>query len=111
MADQAKVSPKILACPFYVYDAQFEGKVKLPPEPTFSKEEDAVGYAFLGRVIGKLTRFAWIRTILDPAPGHYSYMMGWHNLGSIEALSGAFSSCGFEVLRPSDVMGEEDEKE
>jgi hypothetical protein len=103
-AKAARVSPRIIARPFFVYDPRFRREVKLPAERKLLPAEDKRGYAFLDDLMQALCDHELLRHIVDHSSGRPEWYAGWHNSATLGELAWAFSERGFQVVRFTDLF-------
>jgi len=115
-ATKAKVSERVRARPFYLFDGAYqtlyEQKVEkspdLPADTKLPAAEDKRGYAFLNAVINGdfATDGRSLKLLRVRRDGRLNCYMGWHNTAGVADLRRAFSSAGFQVLAMADLFSE-----
>jgi hypothetical protein len=98
MADRFALPPAVRRSPVYFYPSEHGHRVRLPPDRICTADEEKVGHAFLSWLAEDLAARAWKREVYPR-----QQTRAWHDV-SIEVLAKAFETCGFDVVRGSEVM-------
>jgi hypothetical protein len=107
-AEAVGVSARIIAYPFYAYDARYARTTKLPPERKLLPAEEKRGYAFLDALMQVLVERDLMSDILDGSEDPIEWYAGWHNSATIGELGWALAHSGFHVVRFTDLFDPSD---